>query len=548
MMSAETHGSDDSGTFVTADWGLASPRVRTKSFGRNSSVAPASIAESTTSSHPSQSSLYASAQSMHLDSVDRPSQLLQTLPEDSGEGPGTPSQVLEPEVPDPFIIEGSEGALSEGEDDAEAASPGGESIPPADEEIALAQSAVLTPSEPPLMPSPNVNKDVPPPPASDAESEAPELYLPGLTMPTMFLPIPNTDPLNILLTKYVSPLEKRPVRDVTGEWQDSDFHSMVMTNSWRSLARMARDRLVSCNPADLILVLDLWSLRLSSLARLRLYNQTSAECTNLFAVLNAIEPPSARAYLFDHVLPFELEVMHARLKYWAGDPMGYLDILYALLKKCKLRARSSKSEGDDTSLSMWLERAARMCLIIASQMIEMKDFTAATKLLEPLFAQRTGQQPSPAIRSAVGRIYLQSGYLTQAAAHFAAVDGDAGAPQTLKDMNAALLACAEGNWTRADELLRALVQAEPDNFVAINNLSVALLSQGKLKEGIEVLEAALHSSPSAVVVAEPYLFNLSTLYELHSATAVEKKRDLLIEVAKWSGDGLKTTCLKMPST
>lgn len=323
---------------------------------------------------------------------------------------------------------------------------------------------------------------------------------------------------------------------------------MVMSNSWRALARMARDRLVTCNPEDLIRVLDLWSLRLSSLARLRLYNQTSAECTNLFAVLNATEPPSARAYLFDRVLPFELEVMHARLKYWAGDPMGYLDILYALLKKCKLQAKSSKAEGDDSSLSMWLERAARMCLIIASQMIEMKDFTAATKLLEPLFAQRTGQQPSPAIQSAVGRIYLQSGYLTQAAAHFTAVEGDASVPQTLKDMNAALLACAEGNWTRADELLRALVQAEPDNFVAINNLSVALLSQGKLKESIEVLEAALQSSPSAVVVAEPYLFNLSTLYELHSATAVEKKRDLLIEVAKWSGDGLKTTCLKMPST
>lgn len=323
---------------------------------------------------------------------------------------------------------------------------------------------------------------------------------------------------------------------------------MVMSNSWRALARMARDRLVTCNPENLIRILDLWSLRLSSLARLRLYNQTSAECTNLFAVLNATEPPSARAYLFDRVLPFELEVMHARLKYWAGDPMGYLDILYALLKKCKLQAKSSKAEGDDSSLSMWLERAARMCLIIASQMIEMKDFTAATKLLEPLFLQRTGEQPSPAIRSAVGRIYLQSGYLTQAAAHFAAVEGDAGAPQTLKDMNAALLACAEGNWTRADELLRALVQAEPDNFVAINNLSVALLSQGKLKEGIKVLEAALHSSPSAVVVAEPYLFNLSTLYELHSPTAAEKKRDLLIEVAKWSGDGLKTTCLKMPST
>ncbi|KAG1907894.1 uncharacterized protein F5891DRAFT_997619 [Suillus fuscotomentosus] len=548
MMSAETHGSDNSGTFVTADWGLASPRVRIKSLDRNSSVA-----ESATSSHPSQSSLYASAQSMHLeDSIDRPPQLLQTLPEDSGEGPGTPSQVSEPELPDPFIVEGSEDASSEGEDassEVEAASLESESVPPADEEIALAQSVLLTSSEVPLsLPSPNVNKDVPPPPPSDTESEAPELYLPGLTMPTMFLPIPNTDPLNILLTKYVSPIEKRPVRDVTGEWQHSDFHSMVMSNSWRALARMARDRLVTCNPEDLIRVLDLWSLRLSSLARLRLYNQTSAECTNLFAVLNATEPPSARAYLFDRILPFELEVMHARLKYWAGDPMGYLDILYALLKKCKLQAKISKTEGDDSSLSMWLERAARMCLIIASQMIEMKDFTAATNLLEPLFAQRTGQQPSPAIRSAVGRIYLQSGYLAQAEAHFAVVEGDASVPQTLKDMNAALLACAEGNWARADELLQALVQAEPDNFVAINNLSVALLSQGKLKESIEVLESAMHSSPSAVVVAEPYLFNLSTLYELHSATAAEKKRDLLIEVAKWSGDGLKATCLKMPST
>ena len=39
----------------------------------------------------------------------------------------------------------------------------------------------------------------------------------------------------------------------------------------------------------------------------------------------------------------------------------------------------------------------------------------------------------------------------------------------------------------------------------------------------------------------------ATLYELRSAIAVDKKRDLLIEVAKWGGDGLRTTCLKMPS-
>jgi hypothetical protein len=63
---------------------------------------------------------------------------------------------------------------------------------------------------------------------------------------------------------------------------------------------------------------------------------------------------------------------------------------------------------------------------------------------------------------------MQSGYLTKAAMHFTVVENDASASQTLKDMNAALLACAEGNWVRADELLRGLVQAEPDNFVVSN--------------------------------------------------------------------------------
>lgn len=49
----------------------------------------------------------------------------------------------------------------------------------------------------------------------------------------------------------------------------------------------------------------------------------------------------------------------------------------------------------------------------------------------------------------------------------------------------------------------------------------------------------MHSSDRDLVPA--------TLYELRSATAMDKKRDLLVEVAKWSGDGLKTNCLKMPS-
>lgn len=79
----------------------------------------------------------------------------------------------------------------------------------------------------------------------------------------------------------------------------------------------------------------------------------------------------------------------------------------------------------------------------------------------------------------------------------------------------------------------------------MNNLAVALLAQGKITEAIQLLEDAFEDAPNRLASAEPFLFNLSTLYELCSVTAMDKKRALLVQVAKWSGDGLRATCLKM---
>jgi len=328
-----------------------------------------------------------------------------------------------------------------------------------------------------------------------------------------------------------------------------------MTNSWRALARMARDRIVQADPEDLSLVLNLWSLRLSSLARLRLFNQASAEATNLSSALSSISPPSARTHVLEHVLPFELDVIYARVKYWAGDSQGYTDALGTLIRRCRRRARIARLDADR---QMWIERAARVALIAASQFIEIKDYTAATALLEPLATQhQESKSTNSELRSALGRVYLQAGQLNQAEAHFTAVAAAAAAadPETDteteaaagKTLNTAFLASARGDWDTAGKLLRGLVEQDEANYAAVNNLAVALLGQGKLKEGIQVLETALESSPSTLAMAEPFLFNLSTLYELRSSIAADKKRDLLIEVAKWCGDGLRTTCLKMPT-
>lgn len=484
---------------------------------------------------------------------------------------------------------------------------------------------------------------------------------------------------------------------------------------------MARDLIVACDPEDLPRILDLWSLRLSSLARLRLTNQASAECTNLFAVLNAVptvssapvtitqgtggstsalhipmtspplgthaqlasspaaahspllpSTPTRRpsplpthvqaAHLQPHpqapaaaaqvpqlgapdmlsAYPFELSVLRARVRYWAGDVKGYIDALAGLLVGCKAKARAEgrvvrelkelraagkgggegneekqanedededdkaddrseegnedtqddengsvdsvedeDAEADDRSetegqhqgqaepetledndepddvlataeanLSMWLERAARVCLMIASQLVEMKDYHSATKLLEPLCTQHLSPSgpptPSPSIHSAVGRIYLLSGNMQKATEHFRIVASCPDAGDGAIAMNTALMCSAVGDWSRAEAALREVLEYDPQNYTATNNLAVTLLAQGRVKDGIELLESAVHESPASVLVAEPFIFNISTLYELRSSTAMDNKRELLIEVAKWSGDGLKATCLKMP--
>lgn len=118
---------------------------------------------------------------------------------------------------------------------------------------------------------------------------------------------------------------------------------------------------------------QLWYLRLSSLARLRLFNQTQAECENLFSALATLDPPDAREFIFSKLLPFELEVLRARCTYWAGDHVGFLDEIVGLMKRCRFRARhvAGSGEAGEREKAMWVERGARMALIAASQLVEM---------------------------------------------------------------------------------------------------------------------------------------------------------------------------------
>lgn len=110
-----------------------------------------------------------------------------------------PPVLVEPDVPDPFIVDDGEDSDSSEEQTSDAGDQTDENAA-ADDDIALAQSTISdapTPQSPQQsVSSPDVNKAIPPPPSSpdsdeEEEEETPELYLPGLVIPTLFLPIPN---------------------------------------------------------------------------------------------------------------------------------------------------------------------------------------------------------------------------------------------------------------------------------------------------------------------------------------------------------------------
>ncbi|KAF8317923.1 hypothetical protein DL93DRAFT_482759 [Clavulina sp. PMI_390] len=323
-----------------------------------------------------------------------------------------------------------------------------------------------------------------------------------------------------------------------------------MSNSWRALARKCEDRIRGLRDDAWATILNLWYLRLQALAHMRLYNQATVECSNLWAVLESQDPimdDADRDFdVFEHAVSFELLVFRARTSYYVKDPHDYLDQLVVLRDTCLIRAKdASRGPNGKEEVELWKERCARVGLLMASQLFEMLDFKGARRILHDLSTTNASGAPSAKLLSGLGRLQLEAGDTASANSYFQQSATLHDATDQSRGIDSALLAVARGEWTGAERLLRGVLKTYPDDVVAINALSVALLNLGKLDESVQVLESVLKTSPSTLVVAEPLVFNLATLYELKSSTAPAKKRELLIETAKWSGDGFRASALKL---
>lgn len=186
----------------------------------------------------------------------------------------------------------------------------------------------------------------------------------------------QTDPLSSLLTKYI-PSTQRPYRDIEGRYEGLDITQLVKAGSWRALARLSRDVIVSSSPENIDLIFEvrrfvymfgrsfvsstkrerstnqMHHLRQLSLLSLHLHSQHVHELQLLFTVISHL-PGSLRASL---PIPFSLELMQAKTK--------GVDELTRLLRKCRDRCKRGGAES-----TMWKERVSWAGSVLAGTLIE----------------------------------------------------------------------------------------------------------------------------------------------------------------------------------
>lgn len=93
------------------------------------------------------------------------------------------------------------------------------------------------------------------------------------------------------------------------------------------------------------------------------------------------------------------------------------------------------------------------------------------------------------------------------------------------------------------------LKSDPHNVTVLNNIAVCQLYTGKLDEAIKTFERAIDDSTGSSL-NEYLVVNLSTLYELQSSNAQDKKLQLLQKLNRQKGDlSLNLEyCLKLKPT
>lgn len=219
--------------------------------------------------------------------------------------------------------------------------------------------------------------------------------------------------------------------------------------------------------------------------------------------------------------------------------------LYALSSECRTLVQKARVEKDEEAFKMWKSRLSDLGIRVAGELVEMGELETARRYLATLApgpATTEAEMLEMCIRKTL--LLLKIGD-TQAAEECLATFTSSSESQTHTDENlliqqnvlSALTSLSTSNYTSAVTQLQSLATTYPSNPLILHNLAIANIYSNNVSTASSILESLVSESE---IVFPTLLFNLSTVFELRTERARERKLglvDVVVEVGVRGGGG-----------
>lgn len=200
--------------------------------------------------------------------------------------------------------------------------------------------------------------------------------------------------------------------------------------------------------------------------------------------------------------------------------------LYALSSECRTLAQKARTEKDDSAFKLWKDRLSDLGLKVANELVEMGELETAQRHLDTLSSATTADDISATDKMCIRKtlLWLKIGD-TQAAKKCLATSSTADESTNLqRQVLEALVHFSASDFSSAVSALQALAEKYPSNPLIKHNLAIAYLYNNNVVLASETLEALVTEDE---VLFPTLLFNLSTVYELRTERARQRKLELV---------------------
>ncbi|KAI5198391.1 hypothetical protein E4T38_07516 [Aureobasidium subglaciale] len=354
-----------------------------------------------------------------------------------------------------------------------------------------------------------------------------QLDLSPLLRPSLYAPVPTSQVATPFLSSSHQPVP------------DTDLETLLSHRRFLHAAEKATDLLTSgsISPSDTQKVLELLYARFSCLVLCNLSPLAAKEAKPLSDLLAresaAYTRPFREAFLAQIPWHLRLLLLHLQVTGQVDGHRKCIMGLYALGADCRSLSQKARLEKNETKVKAWEQRLQDLGIRVAAELVEMGELETAKRHLDTISLDTADEMERRRMCTRQTLLLLKIGDTEAAKTCLSAFPSattldenaqlDKGILETLTSLSSSMYPAAV---TQLQDL--ASSSYPPSSALVKHNLAIAHLYTNNVNIAANMLETLVQEEGT---VFPALLFNLSTMYELKTEKAREKKLGLVDTVA-----------------